>query len=91
MPNLPLGKNHAGRLTVKLKDGQEFSAYREDPLGWLDSPTPMEKIIRKFWRNVDFSKTVTRKNAGEALSMLERLEDVDDVSDIVGLLTPPVE
>jgi len=24
LPNLPLGKNQAGRLTVKLKDGRSF-------------------------------------------------------------------
>ena len=65
VPNLPLGKNHAGRLTVKLKNGQEFSAYREDPLGWLDSPTSFEEIRNKFMRNVEFSKTVPQKNAVE--------------------------
>ena len=86
LPNLPLGKNHAGRLKVKLKDGQEFSAYREDPLGWLDSPTPIEEIKNKFMRNVEFSKTVSQKNALKALVMFEHLEDVDKVAKIVRLL-----
>jgi 2-methylcitrate dehydratase PrpD len=88
MPNLRLGKNHAGRLTVRLKDGREFSAYREDPLGWLDSPTPFEEIRNKFMRNVEFSKTVPEKNALKALGMFEHLEDVEKVAKIVKLLVP---
>jgi 2-methylcitrate dehydratase PrpD len=86
IPNLPLGKNHAGRLTVKLKNSQQFSAYREDPLGWLDSPTPIEEIRNKFMRNMEFSKMVSTKNAQKALGMFEHLEDVDKVSKIVKLL-----
>jgi 2-methylcitrate dehydratase PrpD len=88
-PNLPLGKNHAGRLTVKLKNGQEFSAYREDPLGWLDTPIPFEEITHKFMRNVEFSKTVSDKNALKALTMFEHLEDIDKVAKIVKLLGAP--
>lgn len=86
VPNLPLGKNHAGRLTVKMKDGREFSAYREDPLGWLDSPTPLEEIKNKFMRNVEFSKTVPIKKAEEALAMLDNLEKIDDIAELVKLL-----
>ncbi|HVN97577.1 MAG TPA: MmgE/PrpD family protein [Syntrophorhabdaceae bacterium] len=88
VPNLPLGKNHAGRLTVKLKNGQELSAYREDPLGWLDAPTPFEEIKNKFMRNIEFSKTVSKQNGQKALSMFEHLEDVDKVSKIIRLLVP---
>jgi 2-methylcitrate dehydratase PrpD len=88
VPNLPLGKNHAGRLIVRLKDGREFSAYREDPLGWLDSPTPFEEIRKKFMRNVEFSKTVPEKKALKALGMFEHLEDVEKVAKIVKLLVP---
>jgi 2-methylcitrate dehydratase PrpD len=86
VPNLPLGKNHAGRLTITLKNGSQFSAYREDPLGWLDSPTPLEEIRNKFMRNVEFSQTVSQKNAVKALGMFEHLEDVDKVAKIVKLL-----
>lgn len=86
VPSLPLGKNQAGRLTVRMKDGREFSAYREDPKGWLDSPTPFEEVREKFMRNVEFSKTVPLKRAKEALGMIERLEEIDDVGGIARLL-----
>jgi hypothetical protein len=69
-----------------LKNGTQFSAYREDPLGWLDSPTPFEEIRNKFMRNVEFSKTVSEKNALKALGMFEHLEDIDKVTKIVKLL-----
>lgn len=88
VPNLPLGKNQSGRLRVKLKDGQEFEAYREVPLGWLDSPTPMEEITGKFIRNVEFSKTVPVEKAKTALTMFLNLEDVNNVADVVKLLVP---
>ncbi|NUA26927.1 MmgE/PrpD family protein [Cupriavidus basilensis] len=86
VPNLPLGKNHAGKLTVILKNGQSLSAYRESPLGWKDNPVTAGQVWDKYWRNIDFSATVSRENAATALGMLERLEEVRDVASLASCL-----
>jgi len=84
----PDGSGGAGiKLTVKMKDGREFSASRNaDPRGFLSNPLTREEIKEKFRANIDFSKTVSRKNAEKALAMLENLEEIDDASKIVKLL-----
>jgi 2-methylcitrate dehydratase PrpD len=76
----------ACELKIRMKDGQEFSASIDAPRGTIHHPLTKEEIRDKFWANVDFSKTVSRKNAQEALAMLENLEEVDNVSKIVKLL-----
>jgi 2-methylcitrate dehydratase PrpD len=83
---LPDDNSHAVRMTVKMKDGREFSAYRDYPKGWLKDPSSMDEIKGKFWRNVEFAGTVSKKNAEKAVAMIEHLEDVDNVSKITKLL-----
>jgi 2-methylcitrate dehydratase PrpD len=82
----PPEKSLAIELTVKMKDGREFSAYKDTPVkGWLRNPMSREEIKNKYWRNVDFSKTVSSKNAEKALAMIENLEEADDVSELIKL------
>lgn len=83
---LPLGKNHAVHMTVKLKNGEEYSTYRENPVGWLDDPVTMDDVVDKFWRNVDFNGSVEKDDATKALGLLRDLENVRDVSEISPLL-----
>jgi hypothetical protein len=45
-----------------------------------------DEILAKFWNNVDFSRTVSRENAGKILALLEKLEELDSVDKIVKLL-----
>jgi len=80
IPNLPMGKNHAGRLTVFLKNGQSFSAYRESPIGWAENPVTESQIREKYWRNIEFSDSVNEQDAATALDMLDNLENIDDTS-----------
>jgi hypothetical protein len=45
-----------------------------------------EELLAKYWSNVDFSRTITRENAGKLLNILENLEDLDNVKRIVALV-----
>lgn len=87
MGGLPSEKMLAAEIKVKMKDGREFHAAvdiaKGDP---IEKPLTREEIIEKFRTNVDFSKTVTKRNAEAALSILEKLEEVDDISKVVKLL-----
>ena len=66
--------------------GKVFTGHADKQRGYLDNPLTKEEIIDKFWANVAFSKTVSRKNAEKALAMLENLEEIDSVPKIVKLL-----
>jgi 2-methylcitrate dehydratase PrpD len=75
------------RVTVRMKDGQEFSEFTNSPKGdSVKNPITKEEIIEKFWANVDFSKTVAKNNAERLLCLLEKLEELGNVKDLVRLL-----
>jgi 2-methylcitrate dehydratase PrpD len=75
------------KIELKMKDGREFSEATDAPKGDpISNPMSKKEIIAKFWANVDFSKTVTRKNAEELLDLLEKLEELDNINKVVRLL-----
>jgi 2-methylcitrate dehydratase PrpD len=80
------GKNHAGRLTVQMQNGQRFTAFRETPLGWADNPVTADRIVEKYWRNVSYAGTVSLDKAHQALELLQGLEEVADVALLPQLL-----
>lgn len=86
LPNLPVGNNQASRMRIVLKDGRVLEAERSAPLGWLHNPTPMDKLVDKYWRNVRFSRTVSEDQAARALELVQGLEDVPDAAALLGAL-----
>jgi len=84
-----IAKSHKGavEISMKTKDGREFRDIIEGgSSGPGSKPLSRQEVITKFWDQVEFSKTVTRKNAARLLSLVEKLEDVDKVSKVVELL-----
>ncbi|MGD0917166.1 MAG: MmgE/PrpD family protein [Thermodesulfobacteriota bacterium] len=74
-------------LKIIMKDGKEFSEFTDTPKGHsTKNPMSKDEIIAKFWTNVEFSQTVTRKNADRLLTLLGNLEELDQVDRIVELL-----
>jgi 2-methylcitrate dehydratase PrpD len=74
------------KVEVKMNDGRELSESQGPSREWVKNPIPREKIIAKFWHQVDFSNTVSRGNAEKVLDRIDHLEEIDDSSDIVKLL-----
>jgi 2-methylcitrate dehydratase PrpD len=62
---------------VRLVPNEQLTRNQQSRLGNLVGP---DQVREKFWRNIDFSATVSRDKAAKALSMLDRLEDLDDIS-----------
>jgi len=85
-PSVQSENRNTVEVTVKLKNGEVITGHAEKQRGYLDNPLTKEEIIDKFWKCVDFSKTVSRQNAEKALAMLENLEEIDKISRIVDLL-----
>jgi hypothetical protein len=76
-------------VKVRMKDGREFSEVGAMRRDWTQKPTPREEILAKFWHQVEFSKTISKKNAEKLLGLLDRLEQVDNVNRIVELMLKP--
>ncbi len=78
----------ATTVSVRLKDGREFSAHVDMPRGnEIYAPMTREEKREKFRGNLGFSGKVSMGNGEKALSMLEKLEEVDDITKIIRLLT----
>jgi len=77
----------ATKLEVRMKDGRQFSEFTDTPKGDpIRNPMSKDEIRDKFRANVEFSQTVSRDNAENALNLLGNLEGLDSVQKIVKLL-----
>lgn len=74
------------KLLVKMKDGSEYTESGAPNREWVKRPTPREKIAAKFWHQVDFSQTVSRKNAEKLIALIDHLEDLQGVNELVECL-----
>ncbi len=84
-PDTPLG----AAVRIRTRQGKEYEARVDMPKG-SDSLTPLTPAEKrdKFRSNVAFSRTVQMDRAEEALTLLEKMEEVDDVAKITRLLVP---
>jgi 2-methylcitrate dehydratase PrpD len=86
MAELTDGNMESARVTVRMKDGSEFDEYTEIASGDPRNPISKQQLMEKFWTNIDFSRTVSRKNAEKFVKMVEDLENLDSVKKLVDLL-----
>ena len=76
-----------GGVSVKMKDGREFSEFTDSPKGDpVLNPMTRDEILEKFRANVAFSGTISDKKAEQLLALLENLEELDSVDTMVELL-----
>jgi 2-methylcitrate dehydratase PrpD len=84
MGALPPDERLAATVTVRMKDGREFSSHVDVPKGdVLYNPLTREEIKDKFRANIAFSQTVKKEKAEKALGLIEALEEVNDVTEII--------
>jgi 2-methylcitrate dehydratase PrpD len=85
---LPGAGRRSVEVIVEMKDGRVFSEradiWKGDP---LSDPLTKDEIIAKFWRQVDFSQTVSKDKAEKILDIVEKLEKLDNVKYITELLS----
>jgi 2-methylcitrate dehydratase len=82
LQELPTERRIRAEVKVKMKNGQEFTRFTEAPDHGLQG---RGEIKAKFMDQVEFSRTVTSKNAEQILKLLEKLEDVNKISQIIEL------
>ncbi len=72
-------------LTVKTKDGREFSRLHDQPLrGEPENPLTQAEIQTRF--NKAVAPVLHRQTCDRMLEILRRLEDVNDVSELARLM-----
>jgi 2-methylcitrate dehydratase PrpD len=72
-------------LTVKMKNGQEYSEPGIRRTAWMNN-TSWAEIEGKFRHQVEFSKTVSRENSEKILKTVKTIEQLDDVNTLTALL-----
>ena len=73
------------RLTIKMKDGGEFSGERQYPIGSPEEPlstTEIGKLYQKFTKGV-----LSEKQIEKTLELLLNLEKLSDVEQLVDAIT----
>jgi 2-methylcitrate dehydratase PrpD len=86
MAELTQGNMESARVKVIMKDGEEFDEFTEIAKGDPRNPMSREELIAKFWMNIEFSRTITKENAGKALNLIEDLEHLQSVRKLTRLL-----
>ena len=76
-----------GRVDIRTKKGQTYSAHVDFPRGHPSNPATDEEIIAKFRECVTFSaKPVSRSNVDQVIDRVMNMERVADVAEIMRLL-----
>lgn len=77
------------RVTIKTKEGQEFTKEVIYVKGHPENPMSMDDMIAKFRSCVPFSaRPLPEKNTERLIELLTHLEEVKDVTQIIKLLAP---
>ena len=72
-------------LEVRMKDGRVLTEYVRVATGELPNPLSVDTLKDKFMNQVEFSGTVSTKDAEKLLELLDGLEDLDNVNKIIEL------
>ncbi len=73
-------------VDIIMNNGDKFEESKGPAREWVKNPIPREKILEKFWHQVNFSRVVTHDNAEKVLKMIDNLENMDTVSNIIKIL-----
>lgn len=72
-------------LEVRMNNGQVYTEYTTAAIGDLPDPLTGETLNAKFMEQVEFSQTVSEKDAKKIIRMVENLEEIEDIREIVQL------
>jgi len=76
-------------LEVRMKDGRVITEYTPVAIGELPNPLTGDALKAKFMEQVEFSQTVSEKNAKKIIRLVENLEEVENIREIVDLAVKP--
>jgi 2-methylcitrate dehydratase PrpD len=77
-------KSGLGELTIKLRDGREFTTSGEQPRGSGQLPLKRQDLIEKY-RDCG-NRALPDVDVGRSIEIIESLENQADISELMGLL-----
>ncbi|UCC16945.1 MAG: MmgE/PrpD family protein [Dehalococcoidales bacterium] len=80
-----LDKTEGIELEVKLNDGTSYSQYVPRIRMEHSNHSDRQKLLDKYYEQIEFSGLIDRGQAEKILDMVENLEKVENVADIVSL------
>ena len=81
VPSLAPDEYQTAEAEVILCDGTVLRARCDHPKGDIyKNPMSQEEVLDKFYANIDFSETLSRKQADRIVEAIAHFEDIDDVS-----------
>lgn len=86
-PSLAPDEYQTAEADIVMIDGTEYHARCDVPKGDIyKSPMAEEEVLEKFYRNIEFSQTLSREDADRIVQTVSRLEELDDIEELVGLI-----
>lgn len=77
-----------GGVTIRCKDGREFTKYVTASFGSPDNPMTQEEAITKFKDCVSFSKKpLSGANIDKIIDMCLNLDKVDDIRELISIFS----
>jgi len=74
-------------VTIKLKDGKEYSTKWETWRGYHKSPMTTEELVAKYKDGI--SEVLSPAQADHSIELVLGLDKVKDVSELMKILTYP--
>ncbi len=76
-------------LTIRTKQGREYSRTLPYPKGAPENPLTIDEVIEKFRKCQPLSaKPLPKANVDQIIKMVVNLEKVPDMTEVVKLLVP---
>lgn len=86
-PTLAPDEYQTAEADIVMADGTAYHARCDVPKGDIyKSPMSEEEVLEKFYRNIEFSQTLSRKDADRVVETVSRLEELDDIGGLIDLL-----
>lgn len=86
-PTLAPDEYQTAEADIVMEDGAAYHARCDVPKGDIyKSPMSEEEVLDKFYRNIEFSQTLSRADADRVVGIVSRLEELDDIGELIAFM-----
>ena len=90
--SLPPAESLTAEVELLFRDGSKLRTRTDVPRGDIyASPLSEAEILDKYYANAEFGARIPRRNAEEAVRLVQRLEELDSLAPLIDLFTPNVQ
>ena len=82
-PTLAPDEYQTAEVDIVMADGTQYHARCDVPKGDIyKSAMTDEEVLDKFYKNIEFSQTLSREDADRVVETVARLEELDDIHEL---------